>query len=95
MKITAKKNLVIFHNERDWYDRVVPAIQRDYGATITAISWRLRRELGFSVRHHQHWVTFDHTGDRPRRFLEEQVHLDFYNEAAQSWFLLRYTNLDQ
>jgi hypothetical protein len=49
-----------------------------------------RRELGFSVRNHQHWVTFDYAEKIPRKYLEEQVHLDFFNPATQSWFQLKY-----
>jgi hypothetical protein len=28
----------------------------------------------------------------PNMYYEDQVHLDFYNESAQSWFMLRYLN---
>jgi hypothetical protein len=53
----------------------------------------LRRELGLSYRIHQEWIEFDSTEGRPRKYCEEQVHVDFYNDAAQSWFQLKYLNL--
>jgi hypothetical protein len=87
-KITIKKNLIIFHRAGDWFD-IYSAILRDYGMGM-AVRTKLRRELGFTYRNHQEWIVFDRSGDRERKYCEEQVHLDFYSEAAQSWFILRY-----
>ena len=89
-KITVKKNLIIFHNRNDWAD-IYALILRDYGMGM-AVRTRLRRELGFTYRTHQEWIVFDRTGDRERKYCEEQVHVDFYNESTQSWFMLRYLN---
>lgn len=87
-KITIKKNLIIFHKPGDWSD-IYSAILRDYGMGM-AVRTKLRRELGFTYRNHQEWIVFDRSGDRERKYCEEQIHLDFYSEAAQSWFILRY-----
>lgn len=89
-KVIVKKNLVIFKNSSEW-DAIWNRIRRDYGPTIS-ISYVLKRELGFTVRRHTEWIPFDRSGDRVRHYAEEQVHLDFYNESTQSWFLLRYLN---
>ena len=89
--ITIKKNLIIFHNQGDW-SNIYAAILRDYGMGM-AVRTRLRRELGFSYRNHQEWITFDLSSNRERKYCEEQIHLDFYSEAAQSWFQLKYLNL--
>ncbi len=100
LKVTTKKNLIIFHNPDEW-GRVLDRLEQDFG---TAIRMRhiMRRELGFTAR--------DHRGLVPNRKLDEmwavlqsqviedvrgyhyeqQVHLDFYNEATQSWFILKY-----
>ena len=90
-RITVKQNLIIFHNPGEWSD-VYAQILRDYGMGM-AIRTRLRRELGFVYRHHQGLVPLD----TPRKDgytmrYEDQVHLDFYSEAAQSWFQLKYLN---
>jgi hypothetical protein len=95
-KVTTKKNLIIFHNPDDW-TRVLDRLAEDFG---TAIRMRhiMRRELGFTAR--------DHRGLEPNNsgapvvlsaqdfnrgyHYEQQVHLDFYNEASQSWFILKY-----
>ena len=89
-KIIIKKNLIIFRNKGTWTD-IYSAILRDYGMGM-AVRTRLRRELGFTYRNHQEWIVFDRSGDRERKYCEEQVHLDFYSESAQSWFILRYIN---
>jgi hypothetical protein len=31
--------------------------------------------------------------DGPTMYYEDQVHLDFYSDSAQSWFQLKYLNL--
>ena len=100
LKVTTKKNLIIFHNPEDW-ERVLDRLAEDFGQAIR-MRHIMRRELGFTAR--------DHRGLVPHRKLDEmwavlqsqvienasayhyeqQVHLDFYNEASQSWFILKY-----
>jgi hypothetical protein len=76
----------------------------DYGTTIFTISWRLKRELGFTVRNHKGLVKWEDDGQgwlnkefveaefKNRYHYEDQIHLDFYNEAQMSWFVLKYLN---
>jgi len=98
LKVTAKRNLIIFHNPEDWA-QVLDRLAEDFGQTIR-MRHIMKRELGFTAR--------DHRGLEPNRKLggvldtyqwgtapagyhyEPQVHLDFYNEASQSWFILKY-----
>ena len=100
-RITIKKNLIIFHKPSEWED-LYQLILRDFGVKM-AISFVLRRELGFTVRYHKglapiekpgpnDLVSTNRYGDRPTHYYEDQVHLDFYSEAAQSWFQLKYLN---
>ena len=92
MKITVKKNLIIFHNPGDWSD-IYTRILQDFGMGM-AVRTRLRRELGFVYRYHQGLVPLDHPRkDGYTMCYQDQVHLDFYSEAAQSWFQLKYLNL--
>ena len=100
MNVEVKKNLVIFHEPRDWSE-ISKKIVQDYGPSVM-ISWRCRRELGFTVRHHKGLVAwtkealedFEGFGSRPpsTHYYEDQVHLDFYNDAQQSFFVLKYLN---
>lgn len=90
--IVIKRNLIIFDNE-DLWEPIKQKILTEYGTYLT-ISWVMKRELGFTVRFHQNWITVDknHFGDDivPRRHCQNQVHLDFFNDATQSWFQLKY-----
>ena len=73
---------------------------------IFTISWRTKRELGFTVRNHKGLVKWADDSDenyqwqeewlpdefKNRYHYEEQIHLDFYNDAQQSFFMLKYLN---
>lgn len=105
MKIEVKKNLIIFRKPHEWYE-IRDKVKQDHGLTIFAISWRLKRELGFTVRNHKGLVKWADDSDEDNRereewlpdefknryHYEEQIHLDFYNEAQMSWFMLKYLN---
>jgi hypothetical protein len=97
LKVTTKKNLIIFHNPEDW-ERVLDRLAEDFG---TAIRMRhiMKRELGFTARDHRGLEPNRKLGGvldafvieaRPGYHYEQQVHLDFYTEYAQSWFILKY-----
>jgi hypothetical protein len=96
MKITVKKNLIIFHSPSNW-DTVQDQLRHDYGHKIL-LSWVCKRELGFTVRRHrgleQHdettWAIMKSEGWDHRYYYQEQIHLDFYNSAQQTWFVLKY-----
>ena len=90
--VVIKRNLIIFDNE-DLWEPIKQKILAEYGPTHV-ISWVMKRELGFTVRYHQNWITIDKNYDgediTPRRASQNQVHLDFFNNATQSWFQLKY-----
>lgn len=91
--IIVKKNLVIFRNPEEWQN-ILDQLYLEYGLRI-GISWVMRRELGFSVRNHRGLVPNEHVKKHgPAMHYEQQVHLDFFNESTQSWFVLRYLNLN-
>ena len=96
-KVTVKKNLIIFHDPEDW-DRVLDRMAEDFG-TVIRMRHIMRRELGFTARDHQGLEPNNSPGSlqlltswehRQGYHYQQQVHLDFYNEAAQSWFILKY-----
>jgi len=92
-KVTVKKNLIIFHNPGEWTD-IYAMILRDFGMKM-ALRTQLRKEMGFTYRHHRGLVPNEHPRENgPNMRYEEQVHLDFFSEAAQSWFQLKYLNLE-
>jgi len=99
MKITIKKNLIIFHKPYEWY-QLTERLRSDYGPSIMLISSRCKRELGFTIRHHkglvEHdkgtWEVMKSEGFHNRYHYEDQVCLDWYNEAQQTFFVLKYLN---
>ena len=93
MKVTVKKNLIVFHRPGEWSD-IYARILQEYGMGM-AIRPRLRRELGFTYRYHRGLVPNEHVihNPGPTMHYEDQVHLDFYNESTQSWFILRYLTI--
>jgi hypothetical protein len=98
MKVTIRPSLIIFHNPKDW-EPIQYQLGLDHGSKIM-LSWVCKRELGFTVRRHkgleQHekeiWEIMKSEGWQHRYHYQEQIHLDFYNEAAQTWFVLKYLN---
>ena len=98
MKTTVKKNLIIFHRPSEWSE-LAWQLRNDYGPSIM-ISFTCKQKLGFTVRHHKglvphdavQWEQMKEEGWTHRYHYEEQVHLDFYDEAQQTFFILRYLN---
>jgi hypothetical protein len=91
-KVVIKNNLIIFHGQAQWLD-IYSKILKDYGMGM-AVRTRLRRELGFTYRYHQGLVPNPYLrNDGPTMYYEDQVHLDFYSQSAQSWFQLKYLNV--
>lgn len=76
-------------SEREW-TRVRKQLQEEYAwkPSVFMIRETMKRELGFTTRYHQDWIT-DTNGRHTHR---EMICLDFYNDAAESWFRLKYLN---
>jgi hypothetical protein len=91
-RIIVKKNLIIFEDESLWTP-IRNKIVAQHGL-LYLISTVTKRELGFTTRQHQQWITIDtnNQGDHivPRGYLQNQIHLDFYDDSALTWFQLKY-----
>ena len=98
MKITIKQNLIIFHWPGEW-EKIQTQLRHDYGVRVM-LSWVCKRELGFTVRRHkglephgkESWAIMKSQGWDHRYYYQDQIHLDFYNDAQMSWFVLKYLN---
>lgn len=93
MKIEIKKNLIIFHEPREW-EEISARLVEEYGPSIL-ISWKCRRKLGFTVRRHKGLVPFEYVDEahdslKGRFYYEPRVHLDWYDEGLMSFFVLKY-----
>lgn len=71
--------LVFTH--KDW-KHLKNRIYEEYGDRIFLISWRLDRELGFTVRTHREWL--DQSG------WNSTIRLDFKDPARATFFQLKY-----
>jgi len=116
MKTTVKKNLIIFHSVRE-FEELHHRLFEEHGRATMLVSWRMKRKLGFTIRHHKGLVPYlekygnpmgnpltagdSHSNDLLKKFTEEnkhkmahedQIHLDFWNEASMSFFMLKYLN---
>jgi hypothetical protein len=96
-QVTVKKNLVVFHDPADWME-ILDLLTQTYGNTIR-MRHIMRRELGFTSRDHQGLEPYVQTvlvngnvNEETRHHYSPQVHLDFFTEAAHSWFQLKYLN---
>ncbi len=101
MKVSIKKNLIIFHQPYEW-SMIQQQLIDEHGPRI-AISFVCKRELGFTIRRHKglvphpqaEWEIMKSQGWDHRYHYEDQIHLDFYSESAQTWFVLKYLNTGQ
>lgn len=101
MKVSIKPDLIIFHNVDEW-SMLFQQLLREHGAKI-AISTVCRRELGFTIRRHKGleprdentWEVMKSEGWHHRYHYQDQIHLDFYDQAQQTWFVLKYLNNSQ
>ena len=92
-KIVVKKNLIVFRDPAKDWTPIRRRLINEYGQSIV-LTYAMRERLGFSTRYHTHWITGGKVeGEYEFKYPEEQIHLDFYNEAAQTWFQLRYLNV--
>ena len=98
MKVSIKPGLIIFHKVADW-EPIQYQLGLDHGTRIM-LSWVCKRELGFTVRRHKglephdsvEWEVMKSQGWNHRYHYQEQIHLDFYDQARQTWFVLKYLN---
>jgi len=72
MKVKIKKNLIIFEELYEW-STVEEQLKQEYGDNIFLISWRTKRELGFTVRHHRTLSTYE----------ADWVEVDYVNGAVK------------
>jgi hypothetical protein len=60
--------------------------------SVMLTRWKMREVLGFTDRLHTEWIA-----NKPNRYggmgyTQRQVHLDFFDEAKRTFFLLKYTD---
>lgn len=75
---------------KEW-DKIYLQIKEDYQdqPSVFMIRGKMREVLGFTQRTHRYWKEGNSYVVGHGTYVTE-VHLDFYNEAAQTMFRLRY-----
>jgi len=79
---------------RVWQD-IMLVLTQEYleEPSVLLIRDKMCRVLGFTQRFHKEWVE---TGKRENGqaygFYQEYTVLDFYNESARSWFLIKFAD---
>ncbi len=81
---------VIKLSQFEW-DSILVKIENDYGKAVALIRTAMRRELGCTPRTHRFWKPDEGTGvyDGYGNYVEE-IHLDFYDDAKETMFRLKY-----
>ena len=75
------------------WTRLHNRLARDHHSSVLLIREKMKEVLGFTVRTHREWIMHPKTG---KRYLDETIYLDFYNESKRTFFLLKYGEfLDQ
>jgi hypothetical protein len=71
-------------SNRQW-EKLKSQIIEDYGRTTVLISWRLREQLGFTLRQHKDATETDWAKQYTMR-------LDFWDDMLHTIFLLKYSD---
>lgn len=85
------KSIILRH--REW-EQIFAKIKEEYADTpsMFLIRGKMKDTLGFTVREHLHYdydKVSDDYGDDWRDY-RTQIHIDFYDEAARTMFMLKY-----
>ncbi len=79
---------------KEW-DNIHEEITKQYPRSVWLIRSNMRRVLGFTPREHEEWLGYyDDASAEARREgrhgYKKTIHLDFFDEAKRTMFLLKY-----
>lgn len=83
------KSIVL--SPQEW-GHIQKLLAQEYPPSYTLMRSVMRRELGFTPRFHVNWVASATDYDEAFTYPRDEVHLDFYNESAKTFFILKYLN---
>ena len=67
---------------REWTPILV-RIEQEYGRAAAYISFAMKRELGFAVRHYNFW-------EKSTQQAKTEIHLDFDDESSATFFRMKF-----
>jgi hypothetical protein len=68
--------------EKKW-NELYNQIREEHGDSTVLLSWKLKETLGFTVRRHRDYNPIN-------GHMVDDIRLDFYDEAALTFFQLKY-----
>jgi hypothetical protein len=75
----------------DQWQKIHHRLVREHPPSVMLIRSRMREVLGFTVRNHSEWVEQGKNANgRAYGQTLDWFCLDFYNDAMESWFHLKY-----
>lgn len=77
----------IILRKQQW-DSILQQLKTEYPPSVFLIRTKMREVLGFTPRLHRQWISESH--EYSRGYYRERVHLDFYNDSAETFFTLKY-----
>lgn len=69
--------------ELNKWEPIRQRIREDFGDSMILLSFKMKRELGFTVRRHTYW-------DHNKLESIDDIRLDFNDDAQAVWFRLKY-----
>ena len=74
------------------WEPVLERIKAEYPTSVWAIQWKRREVLGFTVRRGDGWTRkgINPTTGQPYFKRESWVYLDFWDDAKETFFRLKY-----
>jgi hypothetical protein len=81
----------IVMSESAWLDLRAHLFQTQ-PKSVMLTRWKMREVLGFTDRLHTEWIDNKVNKWGGMGYEQRQVHLDFFDEAKRTFFLLKYTD---
>lgn len=85
--------MIILTSEQ--WENLKKRLSQEHPLSVMAMRYKMREVLGFTVREHKQWVPkhIDKTTGKQYGQYDTQICLDFYDDAKETWFHLKYMNL--
>ena len=77
------------------WENIIAEVAKYHPKSVVLTRWKMKEVLGFTPREHEEWVgSYDDASPEDRRAgrhgYKTSIHLDFYDEAKKTFFLLKY-----
>lgn len=79
----------------DQWTTIRQEIDKNYPRSVSMVRWKMKEVLGFTPREHTVWLGYyDNVSKEDKKAgrhgYKKMIHLDFYDEAQRTMFLLKY-----